>query len=298
MKRAELLQSGAALAALSAGFPAKSFASAPTHTRISPLIAPATGVPVAFLLSDDAVMIDFAGPWEVFQDANVAGRAERAFIPYTVAETSQPITASDGMRIVPQYNFTNAPLPKLVVVPAQSDPSSATKRWLNTIAHSVDTIMSVCTGAFVLAKAGLLDGHRATTHHSSLQRLAMEYPNITVRRGARFVDEGHIATSAGLSAGIDLALHMVARYFGEDAAHQTAYDMEYQSQAWMNENSNMAYSKPPAPRAGFALCAVCWMEVDPRTALSSAYHGKRYYFCIPDHKQLFDSAPQRFLNVS
>jgi transcriptional regulator GlxA family with amidase domain len=255
-------------------------------------------VPTAFLLSDGAVMIDFAGPWEVFQDANVADRTEAAFIPYTVAETTQPIAASDGMRIVPQYDFSNAPRPKLVVVPAQSEPSGAAKEWLNSVARTADVIMSVCTGAFVLAKAGLLDGRHATTHHASLARLAMEYPTVTVRRGARFVDDGRIATSAGLSAGIDLALHMVARYFGESAARQTAYDMEYQSQAWMNENSNMAYRKPPPARPGYALCAVCWMEVDPKTALSSTYRGQHYYFCMAAHKQLFDSAPARFLNVS
>jgi transcriptional regulator GlxA family with amidase domain len=297
MKRSLLLQSGAALAAFSA-FPAKGLASTPTRQQISPLRAPDTGVPVAFLLSDGAVMIDFAGPWEVFQDANVTGRTEPAFIPYTVSQSQQPIATSDGMRIVPQYDFTNAPPPKLVVVPAQSDPTSATKDWLNAVAPGADVVMSVCTGAFVLAKAGLLDGRRATTHHGSVTLLAMEFPNVTVRRGARFVDEGRIATSGGLSSGIDLALHIVARYFGEDTARQTAYYMEYQSQAWLNGDSNAAYSKPPAVRAGFALCAICWMEVDPKTALSSAYLGKHYYFCMQEHKQLFDSAPRRFLNVS
>jgi transcriptional regulator GlxA family with amidase domain len=169
---------------------------------------------------------------------------------------------------------------------------------LNDSAKSADVVMSVCTGAFVLAKAGLLDGHKATTHHGSLVRLAMEYPKVSVRRGARFVDNGHIATSAGLSAGIDLALHVVARYFGEDAAKQTAYDMEYQSQSWLNEDSNLAYMNPPKPRAGFANCAVCWMEVDKKTAPSSTYRGTRYYFCMPAHKQQFDASPQRFLNVS
>jgi transcriptional regulator GlxA family with amidase domain len=298
MKRAELLQSGAALAAICAGVPSQAQASPASRTRISRLTAPATGVPVAFLLSDGAVLIDFAGPWEVFQDANVPGRMQPAFIPYTVAETAQPITASDGMKIVPQYDLKSAPPPKLVVVPAQSPPSPATITWLKTVADSADVMMSVCTGAFVLAKAGLLDGHRATTHHSSLVRLAMEYPGVTVRRGARFVDDGRIATSAGLSAGIDLALHIVARYFGDDSAHQTAYDMEYQSQSWRDENSNVAYKNPPQPRTGFANCAVCWMEIDPKTSPSSLYRGSHYYFCMPAHKALFDASPQRFLNVS
>lgn len=298
MKRSTLLHGGAAAAVLFAGNPAQGLASASPRTRILPLTPPSAGVPVAFLISEGTVMIDFAGPWEVFQDGDVAGRMQPAFIPYTVAETTAPLTFSGGARVVPQYDFANAPPPSLVVVPAQSDPAPATKRWLNTVAHTADVIMSVCTGAFVLAQSGLLDGHTVTTHHSSLAQLALQYPNVTVRRGARFVDSGRIATSAGLSAGIDLALHVVARYYGVDAARQTAYDMEYQSQSWLNENSNAAYLSPPAARPGFALCAVCWMEVDPKAAPSSLYHDKKYYFCTAAHKQLFDSAPQRFLNVS
>jgi transcriptional regulator GlxA family with amidase domain len=291
------LQSAAALGVLSAGSSGGALASS-ARTPISPLAAPASGVPVAFLISEGTVMIDFAGPWEVFQDANVPGQMQAGFVPYTVAETTKPVSFSDGAVVVPRYDFTNAPRPKLIVVPAQADPTPATLKWLKDSAKTADVVMSVCTGAFVLAKAGLLDGHKATTHHGSLVRLAMEYPNVTVRRGARFVDNGHIATSAGLSAGIDLALHVVARYFGADAAKQTAYDMEYQSQSWLNEDSNLAYMSPPKPRAGFANCAVCWMEVDKKTAPSTVYNGTRYYFCMQGHKQQFEASPQRFLNVS
>lgn len=297
MKRVELLQSAAALGVLAAGSPARAVAAAP-RTPISPLKAPASGVPVAFLISEGTVMIDFAGPWEVFQDANVPGQLQAGFVPYTVSESTKPVSFSDGAVVVPHHDFTSAPPPKLIVVPAQADPSTATLKWLTDSAKTADVVMSVCTGAFLLAKAGLLDGHKATTHHGSLVRLAMEYPNVRVRRGARFVDNGHIATSAGLSAGIDLALHVVARYFGEDAAKQTAYDMEYQSQSWRSEDSNLAYMSPPKPRAGFANCAVCWMEVDKKTSPTSVYRGTRYYFCMAAHKQQFDTAPERFLNVS
>jgi transcriptional regulator GlxA family with amidase domain len=157
-------------------------------------------------------------------------------------------------------------------------------------------VMSVCTGAFVLAQAGLLDGHAATTHHSAFSTLAMKYPNVTVKRGVRFVDNGSIATAAGLSAGIDLALHVVARYYGKDTAQQTAYDMEYTGTNWLDA-SNVAYRKPPLVRAGEALCPVCWMEVDPKNAPTLTYNGTTYYFCMPEHKALFASAPQRFLNA-
>jgi YHS domain-containing protein len=122
----------------------------------------------------------------------------------------------------------------------------------------------------------------------------MGYPKVTVKRGARFVDEGRIATSAGLSAGIDLALHIVARYYGMQGAHNTAYYMEYQGTGWTSA-SNVAYAKPPVPRVGGAICPVCWMDVSPKTALQSSYKSKSYYFCSSSCKQRFDASPAAFL---
>lgn len=241
-------------------------------------------------------MIDFAGPWEVFQDADVVGRMQPAFNLYTVAETTAPVALSGGATIVPKYSFADAPAPNVVVVPAQSDATAAMKRWLVATAKHADVVMSVCQGARILAQAGLLDGHRATAHHSGLTALAMNYPKVTVVRGVRFVDNGAIATSAGLSAGIDLALHVVARYYGKDAARMTAYDMEYLGTGWRDGN-NAQYLKPPIARAGDAICAVCWMEVSAKAALVYRYRGANYYFCMPAHEQLFVSAPHRFLNA-
>jgi transcriptional regulator GlxA family with amidase domain len=297
MKRSEVLLQATTAGLLTAGLPVKvAAASAKPEAPVSPLAAPHDGVPVAFLLSDGAVVIDFAGPWEVFQDAHVTGRTEPAFNLYTVAESTKPVMASGGAMIVPRYGLADAPAPKVVVVPAQSDPTPAVKQWLVQTAKRADLVMSVCTGALVLAQAGLLDGQKATTHHSSLSTIAMRYPNVMVVRGVRFVDDGRIATSAGLSAGIDLALHVVARYYGKEAARQTAYDMEYQSSSWLDAN-NVAYEKSPAAHAGAAICPVCWMEVDPKNAPELTYGGVKYYFCMPDHEHLFASAPQRFLNA-
>lgn len=297
MKRSDLFRQTVALGFLTAGLPLQANASAAeTEASIVPLTPTADGVPVAFLLSDGAVMIDFAGPWEVFQDAHVTGRMQPAFNLYTVADSTKPIVTSGGATIVPKYELANAPDPKVVVVPAQSDPNSAVKQWLVDTARHADLIMSVCTGALVLAQAGLLDGHNMTTHHSALTTLAMQYPNANVERGVRFVDNGRIATSAGLSAGIDLALHVVARYYGEEAARLTAYDMEYQSESWLTAN-NAAYLKPPIAQTGDAICAVCWMEITPKNSLMLLYAGKRYYFCMPAHEQVFASAPQRFLDA-
>ncbi len=298
MKRSDLLRQGATWGLIAAGLTAQAGATPGTkpNAPILPLDPPSDGVPAAFLLSDMAVMIDLAGPWEVFQDAAVTGRTQPAFKLYTVAESAKAVQISGGATILPNFTIANAPAPKVVVVPAQSDATEAVKQWLVATAKRADLVMSVCTGAFILAQAGLLDGYTVTTHHSGFATLAMRYPNVTVKRGVRFVDNGHIATSAGLSAGIDLALHVVARYYGMEAARATAYDMEYRSSDWLDAN-NAAYLKPPLARAGDAVCPVCWMEVDPKTSPVLSYDGTKYYFCAIVHENLFAGDPQRFLNA-
>jgi putative intracellular protease/amidase/YHS domain-containing protein len=260
---------------------------------------PAHGsIPVAFLLSDGAVMIDFAGPWEVFQDVMIPSRGpsmqdQMPFRLYTVAETTRPVRTSGGMKIIPNYTYQTAPTPKVLVIPAQSVPTARTKAWIRSMTKHTDVTMSVCTGAFVLAATGLLSGKAATTHHASYQSLATKFPDIQVQRGARFVEAGNRATSGGLSSGIDLALRVVERYFGRDVAQQTAFSMEYQGEGWMNPDSNAIYAKPFTQAAGHPVCPVCGM--DPDMSIKSAYKGTTYYFCSRDHKQQFDAAPQKFL---
>jgi transcriptional regulator GlxA family with amidase domain len=139
-------------------------------------------IPVAFLISDGAVVIDFCGPWEVFRDASVPSRADAAFTLYAVAETTKPIRASGGLRIVPDYDYSSAPAPRVVVIPAQSVPNDATKEWIRATNRNADVTMSVCTGAFVLASTGLLSGKAATTHHTAYAGFAMQFPDIRLRR--------------------------------------------------------------------------------------------------------------------
>ena len=265
----------------------------------NPLKPPAHGsIPVAFLLSDGAVMIDFSGPWEVFQDVNIPGRSDAAFSLYTVAASKNPIRASGGMKIAPDYTFANAPAPKILVIPAQSDPSAATKDWIRKVAKNADVVMSVCTGAFVLADTGLLAGKPATTHHSAYVRLASQFPDIQVKPGARFTESGNIATSGGLSSGIDLALRVVERYFGREVARQTAFDMEYQGQGWTNPNSNAIYAQAFTQDENDLHCPVCRMAVEAKSAPKSVYKGKNYYFCSQAHKQEFDAAPAKFVETA
>jgi putative intracellular protease/amidase/YHS domain-containing protein len=263
----------------------------------APIKPPAGSVPVAFLLSEGAVVIDFTGPWEVFQDASVPGMDHDAFRLYTVAESTQPIHTSGGMQVIPDYTFENAPAPKVIVIPAQSTRSPAALEWIRKYSKTDDVTMSVCTGAFVLAKTGLLSGKAATTHHTAYSSLAMAYPEIQVRRGARFVEEGSLATAGGLSSGIDLALRVVERYYGREVATETAYTMEYQGQGWLDPNSNQVYAAHRTSTDEHPLCPVCEMEMDPsaKGVLKSVYKGKTYYFCSDDHKKLFDSAPEKVL---
>lgn len=197
------------------------------------LTPPASGaIPVAFTISEAVTVIDFCGPWEVFQDVNRPGGDGSAFDLYTVSEKTEPLVGSAGLKLVPDYTFDNAPAPKVIVIPAQSG-SKALHAWLRKVSPSTDVTMSVCTGAFQLAKAGLLSGKSATTHHDFLDRLEKSYPDITVKRGLRFVEGEKISTAGGLTSGIDLALRVVERYFGREVATTTAFYMEYQSKGWI-----------------------------------------------------------------
>jgi transcriptional regulator GlxA family with amidase domain len=254
-------------------------------------------IPVAFLISDGAVVIDFCGPWEVFHDVMIPGSDEMPFRLYTVAETKKSIHTSGGMQIVPDYTIQNAPPPKVIVIPAQSAPSPAVLEWIRKSSKTTDVTMSVCTGAFVLAKTGLLNGKSATTYHGAFKRFAMQFPEVQLRRGARFVENGNLATAGGLSSGIDLALRVVERYYGREVARKTAYDMEYQGEGWMNPDSNQTYATSRVSTAEHPLCAVCSMDVDPKVVPKSVFKGAIYYFCSEDDKKTFDAAPDKFITA-
>jgi putative intracellular protease/amidase/YHS domain-containing protein len=273
-------------------------ASGQPEAGVAPLHVPSDGsIPVAFLISEGAVLIDFIGPWEVFLSAKVPGPNPYPFRTYTVAESMAPVRAGGGLTIMPSFTFATAPAPKVIVIPAQSPPTEALLAWLRKAARTADLTMSVCTGAYVLAKTGLLSGKEATTHHSAYADFAMSFPDIRLKRGARFVDLGNIASAGGLSSGIDLALHVVERYFGRDVATAAAYYMEYQGQGWKDPNSNNVYAQAGISTDEHPLCPVCSMDVDKATGPRSTYRGKTYYFCLQEHKTLFDSAPERFLSA-
>jgi len=221
-------QFGVALAAAGLGLPlgaARGSAAQPRLPR-RPLPVPSNGtIRTAVAIGPGVNVIDMSGPWEVFQDAAIAHAAGR-FELYTVAPSTRPVEASGGLRIDPDYSYDTAPQPDLVVIPAH-DSTHRTTDWLRRVARHADLLMSVCTGAFVLAETGLLDGKTATTHHQSLDMLASDHPRVHVVRGRRFVEHDRVATAGGLTSGIDLALRVVERYLGPDAARLTAEYMEY-----------------------------------------------------------------------
>ena len=188
---------------------------------------------IAFLLGEHANVIDTAGPWEVFQDVEVDATfgSHSPFELYTVGPSEEILSMTGGLKVKPNYSIANAPQPNVIVVQAQKA-TDETRAWLKTASAKTDVTLSVCTGAFQLARAGLLNGVAATTHHDFFDAFAKEFPTVELRRGLRFVDNGRIATAGGLTSGIDMALHIVSRYFGDETAIKTARYMEYSSEAW------------------------------------------------------------------
>ena len=179
---------------------------------------------VAVLLFDGAEIIDYAGPWEVFGEAG--------FKVFTVAENAKPIAATFGQNIVPDHTFANCPKADILLVPGggvrNAVANPALIKWVQSQAQKSEHVMSVCTGAFILAKAGVLNGLRATTIAHALDDLAQAAPNTKVVSDQRYVDNGKVITAAGLSAGIDTAFHLIAKIKGAGSAQAIALGMEYQ----------------------------------------------------------------------
>ncbi|HEY1655977.1 MAG TPA: DJ-1/PfpI family protein [Candidatus Tumulicola sp.] len=226
MNRRQIL--GAAIASgLALGTGTRGSARSLSPVPAKPIPIPKDGrIKVAFVISSGANVIDLAGPWETFQDT-ILPNGDMPFELFTVAETTQIVEMTDGLRVEPTYSFDAVPRPNVVVVPAQSNASPRFMGLLREIQGEVDLTMSICTGAFKLAKAGILDGKSATTHHDYYDAFAKEFPKVTLVRGPRFVDEGSIVTAGGLTSGISAALHVVARYFDATFSARTADYMEF-----------------------------------------------------------------------
>jgi len=186
---------------------------------------------VAILIFDDVEVLDFCGPFEVFSVTGVM-EPPQPFQVYTVAETLNPVIARNGLSVNPRYHLSDCPVPDILLVPG----GLGTRRemhhaglidWIRNQAVNAELVLSVCTGVLLLAKAGLLDGLEATTHHGATDLLREVAPRTLVSPEKRFIDNGKVIVSAGISAGIDMSLYVVARLLGEAEALKTARYMEY-----------------------------------------------------------------------
>jgi transcriptional regulator GlxA family with amidase domain len=195
---------------------------------------------VAILMFDDVEVLDFAGPFEVFAvtaelnkgDSIQDSFAARPFTVFTVAENPGAVSARNGLSINPDCTISDCPLPDILIVPGgigtrKLIDNSAVINWIETCSQTAELVLSVCTGSLLLAKAGLLEGLAATTHHKALELLRELAPNTTVIENQRFVDNGKIITSGGIAAGIDMSLYVVSKLLGKQQADRTAEYMEY-----------------------------------------------------------------------
>ncbi|MEW4569720.1 DJ-1/PfpI family protein [Tautonia sp. JC769] len=191
---------------------------------------------VGILVFPEVEVLDFAGPFEVFSVARLdEGRRREGPSPYEVvlvAEAPGTVVASGGLKVVPDHGLRDCPPLDVLVIPGGWGVRDQIKNeplidWIAGRAGQLELLASVCTGSMLLGRAGLLDGRRATTHWKVLDWMRESFPDVTVLGDENVVDEGEVITSAGIAAGIDMALRVVARHHGEAAARATARHMEY-----------------------------------------------------------------------
>jgi putative intracellular protease/amidase len=227
-------------------------------------------IDVAFVVAPGAELVDIAGPWGVFEYSTSPASGRSPFALSLVAATTEPLALSGGMRVVPERTFADCPSPDLVVVPAIGvDFPDALLDWLRTAHSQAVVTMSVCNSAFALAAAGLLDGRTATCHHGSYRLMQALYLDVIIERGLRWVDHGDIATAGGLTSGTDLALRVVERLLGSEAAQRAASDLEYFGNGWRDPSVNAPFATDPTPPPGLALDPICGMTVSPANAISA-----------------------------
>ncbi|GIM30572.1 AraC family transcriptional regulator [Clostridium polyendosporum] len=188
---------------------------------------------IGILLFNDVEILDFAGPFQVFSITTYTECNQKPFKVNTVAQTKDLIKARNGLKIQPDYDFYDAPQFDILIIPggygAEEIEIHNPKviNWIKNNMNNVYIMASVCTGAFLLAEAGLLDGKQATTHWMDIDRLEKEYTKVKVQRNVKFIDETPIITSGGISAGINMSFYIIKKLLGEEIANATAKRMEY-----------------------------------------------------------------------
>lgn len=192
---------------------------------------------VGIYLYNEVEVLDFAGPFEVFStasrvNARIEPESNKLFNVFTVAENMNPLFARGGLQIVPEHSISDHPEINILIVPGGIITNELEKEhvvsWVMKSSNNTNITGSVCTGAFLLAKAGLLKTKAATTHWEDIHDLKSMFPDIIIKKNVRWVDEGAIVTAAGISAGIDMSLHLISRIASKDLANLTAKQMEFE----------------------------------------------------------------------
>ncbi|MDZ5609155.1 DJ-1/PfpI family protein [Bacillus pseudomycoides] len=183
---------------------------------------------VGIFLFNEVEVLDFAGPFEVFS-VTTEMNGVHPFTVHTVSQDGNMITARNGLKVQPDFSIKDLPPVDILIIPGglYGMKNEIIINWIKQQMKEVKLMASVCTGALLLAKAGLLDSRKATTHWASIERFRDEFPNVEVLENVKFVDEGHIITSAGISAGINMSFHIVKNLLGIEIAETTAKRMEY-----------------------------------------------------------------------
>ena len=194
---------------------------------------------IGIYIYDQAEVLDFSGPFEVFTTASRVCSEEEPFKVFLIGETGRTVSARSDYRVNPACGFKNHPRIDLLLVVGGYHYDEMKKvhvlKWIKDQADQAQYVASVCSGTWLLAEAGVLTNQNVTTHWEDISALQASYPNLRVHENVRWIDEGRIATSAGISAGIDMSLHLVSKLHSSKLAEQTARQMEY---AWeKNERS-------------------------------------------------------------
>lgn len=186
---------------------------------------------IGIYIYDQAEVLDFSGPFEVFSTAARISSGKKLFNVFLVSETGETVTARGDFNVQPHYGFSNHPgIDVLIVVGGVHTgelQKPAVLDWIHRQSHHAELVASVCTGAFLLAEAGVLSDQKVTTHWEDIPDLRKAYPKLRVIENQRWVDEGSIITSAGISAGIDMSLYLVSRIKNRELAEKTARQMEF-----------------------------------------------------------------------
>ena len=191
---------------------------------------------VGIYIFDEVEVLDFAGPFEVFSTASrmkerMQPGSAKAFEVFTVAASAEAVRARGGLMVQPHFDLTNHPKIDLLIVAGGVVTAELDKErvinWIQLVAKQASITASVCTGAFLLAKAGLLTGKSVTTHWEDIADLCAMFPTLAVQENVRWIDAGKVVTSAGISAGLDMSLHLVSRLKSEELAVRTSRQMDY-----------------------------------------------------------------------